>query len=142
MFKSRAVAYVNPSSSCNTVLIVSRYVDIRYLDLTSPLSSHAFHDGDRSPTGCEHSTKHTNRVVTNLTRTTTSHVTRIDTQLTTLGERVDYMTATLNIAIAAPDEHTANILLDLLDDKLTMPINLLFTSRKSVKKRTVLFFFG
>ena len=38
------------------------------------------------------------------------------------GQRVIFMRQVDDFAIATPDEHTANILLDLLDDMLTMPI--------------------
>jgi hypothetical protein len=38
------------------------------------------------------------------------------------GKRVIFMRQVDNFAIAAPDEWTANILLDMLDNKLTMPI--------------------
>ncbi len=38
------------------------------------------------------------------------------------GKRVVFMRQVDDFAIAAPDERTANILLDMLDNRLTMPI--------------------
>jgi hypothetical protein len=65
--------------------------------------------------------KHADAILCELGLTPTTHEPCLYSGLIN-GTRVIFMRQVDDFAIAAPDEHTANVLLDLLDDELTMPI--------------------
>jgi hypothetical protein len=65
--------------------------------------------------------KHANPILWELGLTPTTHEPCLYSGLIN-GKRVVFMHQVDNFAIAPPNEWTANILLDMLDEKLTMPI--------------------
>ncbi len=65
--------------------------------------------------------KHTDAILRELGLTPTTHKPCLYSGLIN-GKHVTFMHQVDNFAIVAPNERTANILLDMLDEKLTMPI--------------------
>ncbi len=65
--------------------------------------------------------KHADAILRELRLTPTTHKPCLYSGLVD-GKRIVFMQQVDDFAIAAPNERTANILLDMLDDKLTMPI--------------------